>query len=541
MSRLFKREKQLIIDGVKLPDLDLVFSIPFDDKNEPSFPDITVINMSEDAVNAVNVGSEVILNAGYTGNVGNILFGTVSKKYGNIQNGVDTEFKFQVTPSVEILLRKTVQVTYAPGTQASYIVKDLMSRVNLEVGTVVLTNDITYQNGKIVSGTIQKALELIAKETNSWFYTRANIVFMNTNVYELDTGFLLRPDTGLTGYPELIDIDGQVGYKITTLLNPMMTVGSVFRLESKYVNGLFRVHVGTHSDDFMTVMDCLPTDTVSRYVPPTKTNDNVSKGNTNKDKIWNYLIGKGFSRAAAAGVMGNFEWESGYDPNAENEIGAYGIAQWLDRRGNLEAYAIEKGQPVNSLALQLDFMWYEMTEGGEVNSFDDYGGLNGYMSLTDPREAARIFEECYERSGGSHIEDRQDFAQAVYDWNGKSANTYEATGGDGNFPAGAFQCECGCGLDATVELKNKMNALWDAVGGNIVITSGARCEWQNSNTPGSAPDSLHLTGEACDCYQPGSSVDYLADNAINVGLGVIRYYSSGFVHCQTYQRDSVGD
>jgi len=29
----------------------------------------------------------------------------------------------------------------------------------------------------------------------------------------LDTGFLLRPDTGLIGYPELIDIDGQIGYK----------------------------------------------------------------------------------------------------------------------------------------------------------------------------------------------------------------------------------------------------------------------------------------------------------------------------------------
>lgn len=234
--------------------------------------------MSEDAVNAVKVGSEVILNAGYTGNVGNILFGTVSKKYGNTQNGVDTEFKFQVTPSVEVLLRKTVQQSYVAGTKASYIVKDLLGKVNLEVGTIVLTNDISYPTGKIVKNSIQKELELIAKETNSWFYTRANIVFINTNVYELDTGFLLRPDTGLIGYPELIDIDGQVGYKITTLLNPMMTGASVFRLESKYVNGLFRVHTGTHSDDFMTVMDCLPTDTARRYVPPAKKPADVASG-----------------------------------------------------------------------------------------------------------------------------------------------------------------------------------------------------------------------------------------------------------------------
>ena len=135
---------------------------------------------------------------------------------------------------------------------------------------------------------------------------------------------------------------------------------------------------------------------------------------------------------------------------------------------------------------------------------------------------------------------RLEYTQAVYDWNGQTAGLYEGTGGDGNFPAGAFQCECGCGLDCVSELKNKMNALWDAVGGGIVITSGARCSYQNG-IDGGVPGSLHMSGEAADCYLPGSSVDYLADNAQNVGLGTLRYYSSRFVHCQMYPTDRVMD
>ena len=39
------------------------------------------------------------------------------------------------------------------------------------------------------------------------------------------------------------------------------------------------------------------------------------KGNTNEEKIWNYLVGKGLSEAGAAGLMGNLYAESGLRPN----------------------------------------------------------------------------------------------------------------------------------------------------------------------------------------------------------------------------------
>lgn len=539
MSRLFKRGKQLIIGGKTFPDLDMDFDVKFGDEDEPDVSMVTVYNLSPDSVAHIKPGQRLTLNAGYDGNLGNILSGHIS----DIQQGkdsVDHSYKVMVTPENLTTLTKTVNKTYSPGVTAMQIVTELLRESGIESGNITLENNITYENGKIISGSLAKALQDIAKETNSFYFNRNGIIFIVANRYELDTGFLLRPDTGLIGSPEVIDIDGQVGYKITCLLNPLFVLGSVFRLESKMVSGLFRVQNGSHSGDFITTVNCLPTTEVSRYVPPVKLT-NVSGGNTNKDKIWNFLQNQGFSRGATAGVMGNIEQESGYDPNSENSIGAFGIFQWLgDRREALEIYASQKGQAYNDLMLQLDFFMYEVTIGGESSSFDDYGGINGFKQISDPIQACDIFEACFERSGGDAMENRRRYAQDVYDWNGQSSTASGATGGDGNFPAGAFQCACGCGLDCVPELKNKMNQVWDNVGGGITITSAARCPYQNG-IDGGVSDSLHLTGEACDCYISGASVDYLYNQAQAVGLGTYRYYSSGFVHCQTYPADVIWD
>lgn len=88
------------------------------------------------------------------------------------------------------------------------------------------------------------------------------------------------------------------------------------------------------------------------------------------------------------------------------------------------------------------------------------------------------------------------------------------------------------------ELLQKIEQLRVNIGVPITITSGIRCPSCNSYW-GGAPDSLHMDGEAADLVCGALSVDELADAALNVGLGVIRYPNDGFVHCQTYMRDST--
>lgn len=549
VSNLFKRKKQLYINNVLMPDLEIDFNIDFNKKDEQTVNDVSIINLTPETINGIQGGQTVILNAGYADNVGNVLVGKISD-IETKSNGVDRTLKLMVTPDANVILSQTVSKTYAPGTMASFVVKDLLNSVDMEVGTIKLDKDICYTDGKVFSGTVNAALKEIVAASNSFMFVRCNIIYIVDSIYEIDTGVLLNASTGLIGSPETIDMDGSTGYKIQSLLNPMLTIGSVFRLESRYLSGLFRVEYGTHSgSDFITTVNCYPTNEVSRWVPPAKSSGgSASGGNTPKEKIWVFLINKGFSKAAAAGVMGNIELESGYDTNAENASGAYGLFQWLgDRRSGLEAYATSRGCAVDDLQLQMEYFYYEITEGGESSCFPSYtdlSSLDEFKGLSDPEQAAILFEAAFERSGGAAIDDRISYAVAVYSWDGGGANSssdsYSGDGGDGYFGAGAFQCACGCGLDCVPELKNKMNQMWENVGGGIQITSGARCEYQNA-IDGGVPDSLHLTGEACDCYIPGAGVDYLYNAAQAVGLGTLRYYGMGFVHCQTWPADAVMD
>ena len=76
----------------------------------------------------------------------------------------------------------------------------------------------------------------------------------------------------------------------------------------------------------------------------------------------------------------------------------------------------------------------------------------------------------------------------------------------------------------------------------LIISSGFRCPTQNARD-GGVPDSLHMSGDACDIYSPGvmnrAMVDEIAYCAHQVGLGTYKYYDSLFVHVQLYPADGV--
>jgi hypothetical protein len=86
-------------------------------------------------------------------------------------------------------------------------------------------------------------------------------------------------------------------------------------------------------------------------------------------QIINFFVNKGLTPEQAAGIAGNFFAESGLQLNIVNQIGAYGLAQWLDKRKqNLFAFASSRGESVGNISLetQLEFTWNELqsTERG---------------------------------------------------------------------------------------------------------------------------------------------------------------------------------
>lgn len=169
-------------------------------------------------------------------------------------------------------------------------------------------------------------------------------------------------------------------------------------------------------------------------------------GDSNEEKIWNYLLGLGYSKAGAAGVMGNWKQESGYLPNnlengANSKSGlsdeeytnlvnngsisraefitsdrfsvysggryGYGLAQWTAPGRKTNFYDFWKSQNVSSiddLLMQLNFYKKEA---------DGYSSLHEDLSkATSPEEAASLFVRVYEVGTAADV--RKQNAREIY-------------------------------------------------------------------------------------------------------------------------------
>ncbi len=137
--------------------------------------------------------------------------------------------------------------------------------------------------------------------------------------------------------------------------------------------------------------------------PPADTSGNAKA-------IYDYFHSHGLSDNAIAGLMANFNFESGYDPTSQNPgqhvsypVGAdlpythaYGLAQWLGGRevgsGSLSEFAAARGKSPSDLETQLEFAWSELS--------GPYAGVLAQLQAAgSPADAASIDYWQYEGGG----------------------------------------------------------------------------------------------------------------------------------------------
>ena len=163
------------------------------------------------------------------------------------------------------------------------------------------------------------------------------------------------------------------------------------------------------------------------------------------EQAWKHLGTKNVPEVARAAWFGNIMQESTWNLHADE--GDYiGLCQW-DKVYRWGHFLNEfKGNPDN-LEDQLNFGLWELENGPlewtPVNG-DGYPKWPEIKQMTDVAQAALAFEQCFERSGGSAIENRQKYAQMIYDHFVKGAplsddllgevpaSSGSSTGGTGN-------------------------------------------------------------------------------------------------------------
>ena len=191
------------------------------------------------------------------------------------------------------------------------------------------------------------------------------------------------------------------------------------------------------------------------YTPPQTDNsgllisggDIFSSGASDQDIIWSFLRMNGFSAAAAAGAMGNWERESGNHPDVTEVggYGGYGLAQWTNtgsgsaaRKTNLINWCNSNGYDFWSLEGQLNFFLYEYSQPYySQNLGASFKTINDVWTATD--RFLTYYEGCTVRNSTVAFDVRLNAANMYYN---KYKNyvqvpsTIVSTGGSGGGPQG---------------------------------------------------------------------------------------------------------
>lgn len=298
-------------------------------------------------------------------------------------------------------------------------------------------------------------------------------------------------------------------------------------------------------------------------------------GNTNEEKIWNFLKMEGLNECGIAGLMGNLYAESGLDPqnlqdSYENPLGfsdlsyttsvdrghygnfvkdraGYGLAQWTywSRKQKLLNHAKSCGKSIGDLEMQLSFLVKELKE-----SYPSV--MTSLKTATTVLEASNTVLMKYENPTDQSVavqNKRASLGQGYYrkyvknKVNGGNTNMSVCSYTKGlstklttNFVTKEFDCNgYGCCSQTLHDpkLSEYLQKIRTHFGKELIITSGYRCPTYNARPDvGGSNDSFHTKGMAADFYIEGVAPIEIAKYAESIGVLGIGLYSN-FVHIDT--------
>lgn len=235
-------------------ELDFEFEVNFDDDLEANTAEITVYNLSQNTIKNIMVKKPISITAGYKGDTGVIFKGYVSK-IKTRKSGCDKVTTITAIDSMGLEEKDVAKVTYAKGTGADYILKDLINKTHLPIAVFQPRRNHTYEDETSISGGLMENIRKYAEVCGISAYINQGKVYAQHISKGINGYFNLNVNTGLIDSPdeseETINAE-EYEDKIRVinakcLLQHRITTGSVVNLQSENIKGEFRVRSGKHT------------------------------------------------------------------------------------------------------------------------------------------------------------------------------------------------------------------------------------------------------------------------------------------------------
>lgn len=233
-------------------EIDLEFSIPFDDDLNPNEGEVVAYNLTDSTINQIKYHAPITVEAGYKGDTDVVFSGYVSK-VSTSYSGAD---KATTIKMLDDIATHTVEsLSFAAGSKASYILRQLLSKTGLPIAVFKVQEDYTYKDAQTVDGDLMQAIKTQADACNISVYVCKGKIYARNLKDGDDLHFLATADTGLINSPEPFEEEQTVnnttrtvnGYRLTMLLQHRLYTGGIVQVQAQGVNGSYRVRSGTHT------------------------------------------------------------------------------------------------------------------------------------------------------------------------------------------------------------------------------------------------------------------------------------------------------
>lgn len=234
-------------------ELDCEFTTNFDDNTQANEAEITVYNLTNTTINGFVNKAKITITAGYGKDTGVIFDGYITSKK-TYRDGVDKVTVIRALDDGKRYNQSVQSISYAAGTKASYILRDLCNRVGLPIAVFKVVRDYTYKDEVTVDGGLSEAVQQYAKVCGVSAYVCKSKLYVRSLNDGDNTRFKLSSDTGLLSVAEFEEESSTEEYKdvikgfdVEMLLQHRIQTASIIELDSVNYQGVFRVREGTHT------------------------------------------------------------------------------------------------------------------------------------------------------------------------------------------------------------------------------------------------------------------------------------------------------
>lgn len=267
---LFDRQYRLLVGskgttaGLEITDLHITFDIQKTAKKNPNTNHIKIWNLKKETrAEFEKPDTRCLLYAGYKDEGGPILLfsGGVTYAWSHFE-GPDIITEFELGDGTQEMRDTTISVGYAKGIKSTQVINDVSSKMGLPLTIPSNAVERIWQNGLSYFGSATGLLDKTTKATGlEWSVQNGNLQIIEQGMVTTRQGIVLALDSGLIYSPERErksktgtkkkasakqEFDG---WKVKSLLMPMVNPGDRVMLNSRFVQGVFRVQEIKHTGD----------------------------------------------------------------------------------------------------------------------------------------------------------------------------------------------------------------------------------------------------------------------------------------------------